>query len=174
MNNAQIQSQDSNLELFEFIKSGSFKDLRKETSLIFTIKQTQTSQKNIVRKLICKNEECKVKAKIIQMELKRRSEESGAILQFPKLPIISNELLILAQFLSQRFDEYFETFDGNFFLKDKYPLCSIYNKKTGKFKQKLRTLALKVKENESEYGKKFLDFTKNLQQMKLKLFRMVK
>jgi len=67
VNNAQIQSQDSNLELFEFIKSGSFKDLRKETSLIFTIKQTQTSQKNIVRKLICKNEECKVKAKIIQI-----------------------------------------------------------------------------------------------------------
>ena len=105
------------------------------------------------------------------MELKRRSEESGAILQFPKLPIISNELLILAQFLSQRFDEYFETFDGNFFLKDKYPLCSIYNKKTGKFKQKLRTLALKVKENESEYGKKFLDFYKKPSANEIKTFQ---
>ena len=74
-------------------------------------------------------------------ELKRRSEESALVLQFPKKTIVPNQVLILSKTLSDNFDDYFEVFEGDYFIKDHFPICSIFNPKTGKLKQKISKLA---------------------------------
>ena len=91
-------------------------------------------------------------------ELKRRSEESSSIMQFPKTPFIPRHLILLAQSLSENFNLYFQLYQGEYFIKDRYAVCTIFNPKTSKLKQKIRDLAVKVEKKEPEFTKRFLDF----------------
>jgi len=93
-------------------------------------------------------------------ELRRRSQESCALLQFPTSPLISETLLTLSQCLANSFDSYFIEYEGNYFVKDKFIVCSIYNPDTGKVKQKIKKLASKIKNENEEARESFLEFYK--------------
>jgi len=91
-------------------------------------------------------------------ELTRRSEESASLFHFPKMPLIPGPLLVLAQFLSTNFESCFEEFEENYFIKDRFISCSIYNTATGKIKQKISQLSSKIKNEDSSSKEKFLAF----------------
>ena len=91
-------------------------------------------------------------------ELKRKSKEDGAILQFPQIPKIDKPIILLAQHLSEEFDDYFEMHNEKYFIKDRLVVSSICNKKTAKVKHKIKELSIKVGKKEPEAITKFLSF----------------
>jgi hypothetical protein len=63
-------------------------------------------------------------------------------------------IVILAQCLEKNFDRYFAILEGNYYIQDKFPVCSIYNKRTTKVKQKVN---VKAKDDVQE-KERFLSF----------------
>ena len=110
-------------------------------------------------------------ANSIMGELKRRSQEAEKILQFPQLPVITKEMITLADYLRQNFDEYFLLEMDEYFIKNKYANVSIYNKKNGKIQTKIIKMARKVAKEDDEYSNRFLEFDQRPSIRNIKAFK---
>jgi len=83
-------------------------------------------------------------AEALFVELRRRSEESRALFISPKTPRIPQPLVSLSQCLSDNFDDYFQEYEGQYFIKDRF--------------EKIKILSRKVENKEIQEIGKFLSF----------------
>lgn len=95
---------------------------------------------------------------IIIEEIKSRSLVSGKKISFPTRPTIYPGLINFACCLVERFENYFVKHNQHYYVKDKFLISSLYNKKTKRFKVVVKALCKKLEKKNEEAIRKFYEY----------------
>jgi len=91
-------------------------------------------------------------------EVIRRSIESSKTINFPKSPVIPNQIMTFGKLLAENFDTFFLEQDSAFFIKDKYLSYTLYNPKRGTIKKNVQELASKLEHKHDESLNSFYNY----------------
>ena len=94
----------------------------------------------------------------LREEITRKSEESSSLLNFPKIPMISNPISVFAKLLTEKFDDYFLEHESEFYIKNKFLNYTLYNPKRVTLKKNVIELSNKLESNHEESIEKFYAF----------------
>jgi len=80
------------------------------------------------------------------------------MLNFPKIPMISNPTSVFGKLLTEKFNDYFLEHESEFYIKDKFLNYTLYNPKRGALKKNVIELSNKLESNHEESIEKFYAF----------------